>query len=101
MSVFAINTRVSSNGRKSWLVWAAFVIVAVTAQLRNQNNGTNDIHHRRLQVEDGGVSSTTGDSRARYVQKVYINTSILTIPIPTPSLNQRFLPFIQEICSEI
>ena len=76
MTVFAMNIMRSSNGRKSWLQWTLFVFVAihamnnVVAQFRNQKNGTNDIHHRRLQVEDGGVSASAGDSRARYVQKV-------------------------------
>ena len=41
-----------------------------------QNNDTNELHHRRLQVEDGGVSSNTGDSRARYIQKVYITKTL-------------------------
>ena len=76
----------------------------VTAQFRNQNNDTNEIH-RRLQVEDGGVSSTTGDSRARYVQKVYITaTTILTTTIPSPITQSTFLILLfimQEICSKI
>ena len=76
MSIFAINIRHNSNGRRSWLQWTVFVVVAIqlllctiNAQFLTQSNSTNEIHHRRLQVEDGGVSSTTGDSRARYVQK--------------------------------
>jgi hypothetical protein len=92
MSAFASNTSVSSNGRKFWFLWTALLLTNVTAQIRNQNNDTNEIH-RRLQVEDGGVSSTTGDSRARYVQKVYITATILTkftLSNTDPSLNLLF-----------
>ena len=51
-----------------------------------QNNDTNELHHRRLQVEDGGVSSNTGDSRARYIQKVYFTKTEIQIH----SLNEIF-----------
>ena len=112
MTVSALGFIRSSNGRKSWLRLTVFVFFAthlVSALFRNQSNNTNEVHHRRLQVEDGGVSSTTGDSRARYIQKVLLhyhnpvhpNPSTTTTDVATTttasSLKQFFFVILLSI----